>query len=51
MSIFHTVDKSIVMKAFGKSKVSLSESTPFDPTIHLTQLHPKEIFTQMYNDI
>lgn len=50
MSIFHTVGK-IVMKAFGKTMVGPSENIPFDPTIHLIQLHPKEIFTHVHKDI
>lgn len=33
------------MKTFGKAKMGLSESTSLDPTIHLIQLHLKEIHT------
>lgn len=33
------------MKTFGKAKMGLSESISLDPTIHLIQLHLKEIHT------
>lgn len=33
------------MKTFGKAKMGQSESTSFDPIIHLIQLHLEEIHT------
>lgn len=49
MSTFHTFGENKVMKTFGKAKMGLSESTSFDPIIHLIQLHPK--FTHMHKNV